>query len=151
MARWLLVLYVAAALAIGFWPAPVDRPVDGVLGRVIAAAHRHGQYWFTYRLVEFAANIALFVPLGLLTGLLLGRRWFWAGAIIGVLGSGVIEIGQAMFRPARFATLDDVLANSLGAALGAGLAGLLLWAARPGWHRRPPAAVNPHRPLGPSL
>jgi glycopeptide antibiotics resistance protein len=78
-----------------------------------------------YATVESVANVLFFVPLGLLVVLLAGARWWWAGLAAGVVVSAGIETGQALFLPARTATLDDVVANGVGALLGA-VAGVLL-------------------------
>nr|WP_252727946.1 VanZ family protein [Curtobacterium sp. WW7] len=77
-------------------------------------------------MIESLANVAFFVPLGLLVVLLAGARWWWAGAAAGLLVSSTIEIGQALFLPARYATIDDVVANTMGAVVGAVLGVLLL-------------------------
>lgn len=37
----------------------------------------------------------------------------------GLLASGVIELGQLLLLPGRFASADDVLANMSGAVVGA--------------------------------
>ena len=70
-----------------------------------------------YDLVEFGANIALFIPLGLLMGF--GLRRFWLAVGLGVLATSLIEASQWLFLPQRFASGFDILANSLGALLGA--------------------------------
>lgn len=56
--------------------------------------------------IEFAANIALLVPLGFLLTLLFRREWF--GALLGVGISAGVEIAQILFSP-RQSTLRDVL------------------------------------------
>jgi VanZ family protein len=123
----LAVAYGVAVVLIGFWGTPVDSGAYPWLVRVIAAAHRHGApSWFGYDTIESLANVAFFVPLGLLVVLLAGARWWWAGAGAGLLVSATIETGQALFLPARYATIDDVVANTMGAVLGALLGALLL-------------------------
>lgn len=76
--------------------------------------------------------MVFFVPLGLLVVSFAGARWWWAGALAGLVLSAAIETGQALFLPARYATLDDVLANTIGAIVGAllGVAVLSLAARR---------------------
>ena len=75
--------------------------------------------------MEFTANIVFFVPVGLIVVLLVGlRRWWW-GAMAGFVISGSVELGQLLFLPDRFASLDDLLSNSTGALVGA-LVGLLV-------------------------
>jgi glycopeptide antibiotics resistance protein len=69
---------------------------------------------------EVLANVALFVPVGFLLVLLLGR--VWPAVLLGVLGSVLIEAFQAEFLPLRVGTPADVLHNGYGAAIGALLA-----------------------------
>ncbi|PZF11056.1 VanZ family protein [Curtobacterium sp. MCPF17_011] len=126
----LAVAYAVAVVLIGFWGTPVDSRAQPWIDRLIGAAHRHGApSWFGYPMIESLANVAFFVPLGLLVVLLAGARWWWAGAAAGLLVSATIETGQALFLPARFATVDDVVANTMGAVLGAVLGVVLLAAA----------------------
>lgn len=115
--------YLAALALIVFWPTPVDRNAQGSISSVVAWLHDHGiPGWFGYNTIEFSANIALFVPVGLLIVMLVGANRWWYGPLIGALGSCGIELGQLLFLPERFATINDVVANSLGASLGTLLA-----------------------------
>jgi VanZ family protein len=124
--------YGVALVLVGFWGSPVDAGAAPWLDRVIEAAHRFGApAAFDYATIESLANVLFFVPLGLLVVLFAGARWWWAGAGAGVVVSACIETGQALFLPARTASVADVLANGLGATLGALLGVLLL-----GWARR---------------
>jgi len=121
------VLYVVVLALIAFWPTPVDRDASGTITAVLSRLHAHGvPRWVNYPLVEFSANIALFVPVGLLGVLLLGRGRWWMAVLAGFAASCAIELGQFVFLPARYATVVDVIANTSGAAGGAVLAlGLL--------------------------
>jgi len=76
--------------------------------------------------VEIAANVLLFVPLGVLVARILGVRLWWGGVVAGFLLSVLIELCQSAFLPARFPSIADVAANTLGATLGAVLALLLM-------------------------
>lgn len=63
-------------------------------------------------------NIALFVPVGL--GLALWRRWGIGRVVpVAVLASTLVETVQYLFPLGRAADVDDVILNTLGAALGA--------------------------------
>lgn len=117
-------LYLVALLAVAFWPTPVDRPMSGNLTSVIAWLHAHGMPGFIgYNTIEFAANIALFMPFGYLAGIW-SRTW-WQPAAAGLAASVLIELGQEFFLPERFASVFDIVANTLGAAAGAALCLLL--------------------------
>jgi hypothetical protein len=117
--------YVVALAAIAFWPTPVDAGVRGDLGRVTSWFARHGLPMVDYAFIESTANIALFVPLGLLLALNLRLRRAWVAVAVGAVVSSLIEAGQLLFLSARFATVDDVVMNTSGALLGA-VAGVLL-------------------------
>lgn len=117
---WLFALYLAALACIGFWPTPVERPVSGLLRNFLrvlqeqplTAGIRSGH-------VEVAANVLLFVPLGLLIASLLPARRWWLAAVAGLLGSGAIEVVQFLALDQRQAGLRDVASNTVGALLGA--------------------------------
>lgn len=64
------------------------------------------------------ANVVLFVPFGFLVAAFLPLRRAWMALAAGIFASTFIEVGQGLFRPERFATAPDVIANSLGAAIG---------------------------------
>jgi len=95
----------------------------------------HDRGWFVgteYLDVEFLANIGMFVPLGVLTALLMPRRARWTLLLIGTAFSAFIETYQAQFLPGRYPELRDIVSNSLGFLLGAGVVLLLhrLWSYR---------------------
>ncbi|WP_404313235.1 VanZ family protein [Agrococcus terreus] len=74
---------------------------------------------------EPLANIALFVPMALLVAIATGSPL--RGALAGAALSAAIEVVQAVAPIiGRACTADDWLANSIGAALGAGVAALAL-------------------------
>ena len=100
---------------------PLDDTSTGWLKTLIASfADNPATAWITYDLVEFTANVAMFVPLGCLFVLLLGARRWWLALLFGVLLTCFIEFTQ-QFVPTRVPDLRDIVANSLGAALGIGV------------------------------
>ncbi|MCW2771375.1 MAG: VanZ family protein [Aeromicrobium sp.] len=116
-------LYLGALLLIGLWPTHVDQKLD--------LAHRPPATWLVdllglsnaqaYDIGEFCANILLFVPLGMLIMALIPRvSWLQAVGAAGSL-SILIELAQTLLRPDRTGDVRDVMANTLGAALGATL------------------------------
>lgn len=127
-------VYLLAVLLVVFWPTPVDRPAAGILNETLSWLHRHGMLGFVnYNFVEFSANVAMFAPLGLIASVVFKNAWL--GIIAGAFGSCLIELGQALLLPSRFASGLDVLANTMGAALGALLFALLT----PRWAQKAPA------------
>jgi glycopeptide antibiotics resistance protein len=122
----LTALYVAFVLLVTLWPTTVDKGLDPYLEKVLERLHSHGVPGFVnYNFVEFTANIAFFVPVGFLGGLALSRRFWWLSAVLGFLLSCAVELAQATFLPGRVASVNDVLANTTGAVIGAVLAGLV--------------------------
>ncbi|GAA5228772.1 VanZ family protein [Paeniglutamicibacter antarcticus] len=116
----LAVAYGAALLLIAFWPTPVDTSMGPALARTIDWFHARGlSESIGYKQIEFSANIALFVPFGYLTGAWV-RRW-WAVVAIGFAASCLIEFGQGLLLSERYSSMWDIVANTLGATLGAGL------------------------------
>ncbi|MCE4027318.1 VanZ family protein [Microbacterium sp. Au-Mic1] len=118
VARILLVPYAIAVLLVTWLPAEDAGKVTGivaVLARLVAASGI--PFASAYAVLEFAANIALFVPLGVL--LAAGWRRMHAGVVIavGCAASTVIELVQ-LALPSRYSTLSDVIANTLGTAVG---------------------------------
>lgn len=124
----LAVLYFAALAGILFWPSPVDRPIDGALMHFIQWLHAHGlpQWFIGYRKVEFAANILLFVPFGIIVALRAHRRFWWLSVVIAAAVSGAVELAQGIFLPERVPAWSDIIANTFGAFMGALLV-LVLW------------------------
>jgi acetyltransferase-like isoleucine patch superfamily enzyme/VanZ family protein len=118
--RVTLFVYLACLACVGFWPTPVDRPLAGFLADILSFARQ--QPWadgIGYMEVEGAANVMLFVPLGLLAALLLPARRWWLAAATGLLTSASIEAVQFLLLSERQASLRDIANNALGALLGA--------------------------------
>lgn len=86
--------------------------------------------------IEFAANVVLFVPMGFFLTMLFRHPWY--GAALSVVVSAGIEIIQILI-PNRVPTVRDVVSNSIGAALGALLAWLIVLRRE---HKRARAAAS---------
>ena len=116
----LLALYLAGLALIGFWPSPVDRPWQGALSDVLAVLQGYPMAaGIDYSDVEIAANVVLFIPMGLLVALLVPERRWWVAVVSGLSASLAIEGIQLLLISDRHGSLRDVAANSLGALLGA--------------------------------
>lgn len=104
---------------IAFWPTPVDQPIQGLLARILRFLHSYGiPDWFSYRLIEASANIALFVPIGLISSLAFPQKSWWQIGAFGLLISGCMELGQLLFLQDRFASPGDLVTNASGAVIG---------------------------------
>lgn len=115
--------YFMGLAVIALWPTHVDSQisvVDGTfLGRwLLDLGLSQGT---AYRLMEFSANVLLYVPLGAIALLLVPRPAWWRAVALALTISVAFELLQAGLRPERTASVGDVVANTLGAALGAGL------------------------------
>jgi glycopeptide antibiotics resistance protein len=99
-------------------PQPLDDEPNGVLFRLLEVLGRYrATEWVTYNGIEFAANIAMFVPIGLFFLLLLGRSSWLTAVFAGVGLTFAIETVQ-IFLPARVSDPRDLLSNSIGALVG---------------------------------
>ncbi len=131
MLRKLVLLALTAAYAWVIWrmtltPQVFTAAQDSLVAHAIAWAQEvTGSTWLSYARTEFLANIAMFVPVGVLAALWLPRRWWLLGAVVGVGLSCGIELYQGAFLPYRVADPRDVLSNGLGGLLGATLVGLV--------------------------
>ena len=132
--RIVLGAYVALLAVVGFFPSPVDRPIEAPLSRIIQWCGQHGLGFITYARVEFGANIALFVPLGMLIALLFGPRRWWRAPVICFVATVIIELGQRVLLPQRVASIGDVIANTVGGIFGT-LAAVAIMAALARNHR----------------
>lgn len=111
--------YVLVLAVIAFWPTPVDAgvaPVIDVLSRRLPAITRPR--------VEFAANVALFVPFGVLLPLIL-RGAKELVLPIALVATVTIECTQALVLQARVPSVLDIVANVTGASVG--MLGLAVW------------------------
>lgn len=105
-----LALYGVLLALIAFWPSPVDRDAKGLITALLSV-------WpvMSYNTLEFVANIAMFVPLGLLLPRLIGRDLVVPAALV---ISTFIEVVQGLALTQRVFSVSDIVANSAGAALG---------------------------------
>lgn len=120
----LLIFYTLFIAFMTLTPQQLDTSPEGPIGRMLEffSSHRLTE-WLTYGRVEKLANVAMFVPFGFLLALHLGRRRWWLGGVIGAAFSGVIEgVQGTVFTQTRFATVSDLITNTIGAGIGAVLA-----------------------------
>lgn len=123
--RPLLAVATAVYLLLLGWltlgPQPLDAAGGGVLHQVIRFISGDNTLdWITYALVEFTANVVLFIPIGALFALLLGWRRWWLAALLGIALTASIEFAQ-LFLHDRVADPRDLIANSIGAGIGVAL------------------------------
>jgi glycopeptide antibiotics resistance protein len=83
---------------------------------------------FAYRLfgwVEFGENILIIAPVTFFASLLRPRYTWLEWTAMGFLAALVVEVVQSLALPGRVASFSDIVANTLGALLGAVVARLL--------------------------
>lgn len=125
LAGFLVTLAIVGAITLN--PTPVDAGQGATVEAILRALHALGMPTsFGYAHLEFIANIVMFTPLGFFLTLTLPRRRRWSAALALPLLSVALELTQYFALPARYATVPDVVANSLGAWFGIGLALLVL-------------------------
>ena len=132
---WELAAYTTAMVLVLGWPTPTTPVVDtlAVVSHQVQAVGASG--WLNDSQLEFLANIALFMPFGLLVTALLRRGSWWAAVLMGFGFSLTAELTQLLVLPQRSGTVSDVVANTLGTMLGAAIAAAV---------RTPRAVALPH-------
>jgi len=111
---------IALILALTLTPLGGDNVVYVTdLDETIDALRRSDKQFLLDLLLEAGANILLFLPFGAalaLRGFSIGKT-----AVYGFVFSAAVESAQFLFISGRTTSVDDVLLNSLGAALGQAL------------------------------
>lgn len=101
--------------------APSSSVPSAVVVEVTEVGRRLGvpEVFLVATRAEFALNTAMVVPVALLGSLvwpaLSWRDWL----AVGFIGAGTVELLQGLVLPDRSATFADIVANALGAGLGA--------------------------------
>lgn len=91
-------------------------------------------------LAEATRNVLLFVPFGYLLPASIRRlRSFPLTIAVGAITSALIELTQWVFGVGRSPSIDDVIYNTIGAGIGAGLFVLLTGL----WHHRRDERMRP--------
>lgn len=125
LARRALLLWLIVIGVITLWPSTLPNGGPDSLARTLLNwAYGYGlPRIIDVPVVEFTANIALFVPLGWAAYHALPRLWM--ALLLGPLVTVLVESAQALFLPARVPDVRDLIANTGGALLGVALATLV--------------------------
>ena len=125
----LTLLYLVGVAWITLGPQPQVASKGSIVMQVLRILWEHpATDWITYSGVEFTANIAMFVPIGLFFLLLFGRSRWWVAMGIPFLMTLSIETAQ-IWIPGRVSDIRDVISNTIGAVVGV-LLGLVITAPR---------------------
>ena len=111
--RWALVGMLAYCALLG---VALLAPTSGTQSEIVGW---FGHGWLTPVRAEFACNILAVVPVTALGSALWPRPKWWAWALGGLVGATLVELIQGILLPHRSPTVVDVVANTLGALLGA--------------------------------
>lgn len=87
---------------------------------MLAFLHRHGlRDWIDYEFVEYALHVVLFIPLGILAVVAIGRRLAWLAVLLGLGVCAVTEVASATFSSDTSPSLADFILNAAGMLVGA--------------------------------
>ena len=118
-ARWLLVAYGAVLALLLLAPSAAAPSWLVTTGSRLALKAGLPSAVAAPEPVEVLLNVAAFVPVSLLGSLLRPSLTWRDWTAIGFVASLLVEVVQAVVLDARSATHSDVVANTLGALLGA--------------------------------
>lgn len=138
-----LATFALIIAVITLWPGPPSPDGQSRLREFLRAGQAYGiPYWLTFDLVEFVANVVMFMPIGFFGALVLTRHR-WLIVLAAAAGSAGIETIQAMALPLRYGTVRDVVSNTLGALLGYLLAAAIVAVLHTRARRRRPVVLAP--------
>jgi glycopeptide antibiotics resistance protein len=119
-------VYLLAVAWITLNPFPPDPHGNGLLKQLLAAfASTPALAWIDFDVVEFTANVLMFVPMGVLFTLLLGLGRWWLALLVGVASTCFIE-GVQLLLPNRYSDVRDLVANTLGTLVGIAIVALVV-------------------------
>lgn len=136
--RGLLVAYLVVLFIIVWFPE-LPKLIYGEipLSEFLALTFARGEYAENFRFFalfkgelcvlkdeELIGNIVMFVPYGILLAASFQKLRWWAVDLIGLGTTMTIELVQPFLE--RSCDLDDIIANTLGAVIGCGIAKLVL-------------------------
>ena len=125
----LLAAYAALAVFVLLVPRPIDRGFTPLVRRLIAAGQQHGlPAWFDYDFVEYASHALLFVPVGILAVVAVGRRLAWLAVLAVLVLGAAVEFGPTLLDEGHVASGLDLYLNELGVLAGGAVG---YWALEP--------------------
>lgn len=114
--------YLAFVAWLTLTPQPIGPSDVRLIRRVLDELHERGYAErIDYGRLEFLANIAMFVPIGMFLLLLCGAGGWWLAAIGSFATTAFIETVQKEI-PGRVSDERDLLANTIGGLIGVAIA-----------------------------
>jgi glycopeptide antibiotics resistance protein len=142
--RGLFAVYLVGLAVLTMMPEPDDHTAFGWVRTAIAAVAARGVP-VTFAGLEATGNVLLFVPFGLLAGLLARPRRWPLVLVAGSATSAAIETIQLAI-PGRWTTLQDWVLNTLGTGVGLVVLAVAVRARRGAAEAAPDDAPKPVRP-----
>ena len=145
--RWaalVLVLYTVIAGVVLLVPRPIEAGFTPWFRGQLALLQGGGlRTWIDYDFVEYASHAVLFIPLGILAVVAVGRRLAWL-AVLGTLGLGVlVEFGPSLMGVEHPASTLDLVLNCAGAVVGTAIGYAVLLGLRRTPSHQPPSTQRP--------
>ena len=114
-----LLLAVPIVLVITLWPNHLFMRAKPRVVQGLEWLHSQQLFeWLYWTRLEVLANVAMLVPVALLLTFALGARRWWMAVAVCVAASVGVELAQS-FMPGRVSSNLDIVANGLGAVIGA--------------------------------
>jgi VanZ like protein len=126
----LLAAYGLLATAVLLAPRPYDRGLTPWIRWLVAAVQREGRLpsWFDYEFVEYASHTLLFIPIGILAVVAVGRRLAWVAVLAALVFGAAIEYAPLLVQRDHVTSGLDLALNELGVLVGAAIG---YWAFEP--------------------
>ncbi len=117
-----LAAYCGLVLAAALVPRPIDVGVTPWVRGVLATLRRYGlPASIDMGVVDAATHVVLFIPVGMLAVVVLGRRLVWAAMVAAVAAGVATELGQSAILDIGVLERKDIALNTVGAMIGAGI------------------------------
>lgn len=133
-------VYSALVVLVALVPRPIDEGVTPSVRGFLAWLRQHGLAgWIDYEFVELASHVVLFVPVGALAVVALGRGLTWLAVLAGVGMGALVEFAPSLVSDHAPSSLD-LLLNTAGAIAGVAIGYAVLTGLRSG-----PGSGDPRR------
>ena len=122
--KWLFLIaaavYVFAVIKLTFVKDGIRLETDEYRAVLFSGINEYkaGLKSFESLMLNYAGNVAMFLPLGIFLPVFFKKLTFWKTVWLGFLFSSMIELLQYSMS-SGYMDVDDIITNTLGAALGA--------------------------------
>lgn len=121
-AALVLAVYTVLIVVVGLVPRPPDTGLTPWVRGTLAQMHHGGLPGFIdYDVVELAAHVALFIPLGILAVVSAGRRRAWLAVAALLSVCVLVEFEPSLLAVDHAPSMLDLALNGIGAAAGSAI------------------------------